>query len=82
MVTDRPVKRLPRYAGLCVQHRKVVGGDDYFADAVDPVSTRSASKPWMVRTRSASGFVALAEQERLQRTQIDLSAAVVRVLPA
>jgi hypothetical protein len=22
---------LPRYAGLCVQHRKVVGGDDYAA---------------------------------------------------
>jgi hypothetical protein len=25
------MKRLPRYAGLCVQHRKVVGSDDYTA---------------------------------------------------
>jgi hypothetical protein len=23
--------RLPKYAGLCVQHRKVVGSDDYAA---------------------------------------------------
>jgi hypothetical protein len=29
MVHSTPIKRLPKYAGLCLEHRKVVGGDSY-----------------------------------------------------